>query len=115
MDKTCIFFNFPYLAMASSNPTNPFTKRDNEHPARTLLQSHYRLNNTTDRDRFQCLRLLKGDKLRSCLTTPDQDDKNSLVGKETQQLLYVPQFWGVIVGLGTLLSVKRTQPSAMLS
>ena len=115
VDKTCIFFNFPYLAMAPPNPENPFTKRDHEHPARTLLQSHYRLNNTTDRDRFQCLRLLKGDKLKSCINTPDQDDKNSLSGKEIQQLIHVPQFWGVIVGLGTLPSVKETRPRALLN
>ena len=101
--------------MATPNSENFFNKRDHEHPARTLLQSHYRLNNTSDRDRFQCLRLLKGDKLKSCINAPDQDDKNSLSGKEIQQLLYVPQFWGVIVGLGTLLSVKETRSSALLN
>ena len=107
VDKTCIFFSFPYLAMATSEFRKHFSKGHYEHPARTLLQSHYRLNNTIDRDRFQCIRLLKGHEVRSCVNISDEGDKISLLGKETQQLLYVPQFWGIIVGLGMFFLKKR--------
>ena len=109
VDKTCIFFNFPYLAMATSDFRKHFSKGHHEHPARTLLQSHYRLNNTIDRDKFQCVRLLKGHEVRSCLNIPSGGEKSSLSGQEAQLLLYVPQFWGMIVGLGMNFRKKQDQ------
>lgn len=102
VDKTCIFFSFPYLAMAPSGFRKHFDKGHHEHPARTLLQSHYRLNNTTERDKFQCVGLLKDHKVRSCVKTSNEGEKRSLLDNKKQLLLYVPQFWGVIVGLGML-------------
>ena len=102
VDKTCIFFSFPYLAMATSEFRKHFSKGHYEHPARTLLQSHYRLNKTTDRDKFQCVRLLKGREVESYIKLSDEGDRSNLSGKQTQQLLYVPQLWGIIVGLGTI-------------
>ena len=100
VDKTCIFFNFPYLAMATSEFREHFPKGHHEHPARTLLQSHYRLNKTTERDKFQCIRLLTDHEVSSCLEFPDE---GGLLGQKTQLLLYVPQFWGMIIGLGKFL------------
>lgn len=107
VDKTCIFFNFPYLAMATSDFREHFPRGHYEHPARTLLQSHYRLNNTTDRDKFQCLRLLEDHKVRSCVNDSDEYDRCSTLGKKAQLLLYVPQFWGIIVGLGIFSARNR--------
>ena len=100
VDKTCIFFSFPYLAMATPEFRKHFPKGHHEHPPRTLLQSHYRLNNTTERDQFQCIRLLKAHEVRSYVKPSDGDDGSGIWGKKTQQLLYVPQFWGIIIGLG---------------
>ena len=96
VDKTCIFFNFPYLTMANTDFRWHFPKGHHEHPPRTLLQSRYRLTKTADRDPFQCIRLLEGHEVKSYVSTPDE----SFLGKKTQHLLYVPQFWGIIVGLG---------------
>ena len=107
VDKTCIFFSFPYLAMATPDFREHFSKGDNKHPARTLLQSHYRLNNTTNRDKFQCIRLLKDHEVRSCVNDGDEGDKSSPQAEKTQLLLYVPQFWGIIVGLGMDFRKKR--------
>ncbi|CAD6592999.1 MAG: hypothetical protein ASARMPRED_006874 [Alectoria sarmentosa] len=104
VDKTCIFFSFPYLAMATPDFREHFSKGDNKHPARTLLQSHYRLNNTTNRDKFQCIRLLKDHEVRSCVNDGDEGDKSSPQAEKTQLLLYVPQFWGIIVGLDTMIT-----------
>ena len=100
VDKTCIFFSFPYLTMATPEFRRHFSKGHHEHPPRTLLQSHYRLHKTTDRDHFQCIRLLKGREVESYVETVDRGEKSSFMGKKAQQLLYVPQFWGIIVGLG---------------
>ena len=102
VDKTCIFFSFPYLAMATPDFRKHFSKGFHEHPPRTLLQSRYRLNNTTDRDHFQCISMLKGSEVRTHVKTLDRDSNSDSLGKKTQQLLYVPQFWGIIIGLGTL-------------
>lgn len=106
VDKTCIFFSFPYLAMAALDFRKPFPKGRHEHPPRTLLQSHYRLNNTTDQDPFQCINLLKGHEVRAHVKTLDEEDKSRLLAKKSQQLLYVPQFWGIIVGLGMFWSER---------
>ena len=106
VDKTCIFFSFPYLAMAAPDFRTHFPKGRREHPPRTLLQSHYRLNNTKDRDHFQCIKLLKSHEVRAYVTTSDGEDRSRIPAKKTQQLLYVPQFWGIIVGLGMFLSER---------
>lgn len=107
VDKTCIFFNFPYLTMATPEFRKHFSKGDYDHPPRTLLQSHYRLNNTTDRDHFQCIRLLKNQEVRTYVKNFEAEDNSDFLGKKSQQLLYVPQFWGMIVGLGTLFCDQR--------
>lgn len=106
VDKTCIFFSFPYLAMAAPDFRNHFPKGHHEHPPRTLLQSHYRLHNTTERDHFQCIKLLKGPEIGAYVKTLDGEDKSMFTAKKTQQLLFVPQFWGIIVGLGMFLSER---------
>ena len=106
VDKTCIFFSFPYLAMAAPDFRKHFPKGHHEHPPRTLLQSHYRLNNTTDRDLFQCIKLLKGHEVRAYVETLDGEDESRFLAKKSQQLLYVPQFWGIIVGLGKFLNER---------
>ena len=114
VDKTCIFFSFPYLAMAAPEFRTYFPKGHHEHPPRTLLQSHYRLNNTTDRDHFQCIKLLKDHEVRAYVRTLDGENKSTFPAKKTQQLLYVPQFWGIIIGLGMFwsedLSLNTTKP-----
>ena len=122
VDKTCIFFSFPYLTMANPEFRRHFPKGHHEHPPRTLLQSRYRLTNTTDRDHFQCIRLLKGHEVKSYVNTLEEKHQKSLLGK-TQQLLYVPQFWGIIVGLGvfkherlnTLLNIAKMPDTLITS
>ena len=103
VDKTCIFFGFPYLTMAAPDFRKYFSKGHHEHPPRTLLQSHYRLNNTTDRDHFQCIKLLKGHEVRAYV---NGEDMSHFPAKKSQQLLYVPQFWGIIIGLGMFLTER---------
>ena len=99
VDKTCIFFSFPYLSLSTAELRNYFTKKDFEHPPRTLLQSHYRLNKTKDRDKLQCVRWLKVEKLDPCLNAP-KEDMQMLSKKKVNELFFVPQFWGLIIGLG---------------
>lgn len=80
---------------------------------RTLLQSHYRLNETVERDKDQCIKLLQGKNLKSCIDAPDKEiaHLNSretkgriyvpqlLSSREIKERIYVPQLWGLIIGL----------------
>lgn len=107
-DKTCIFFSFPYLCLDPHGRPLYYKKEDNKHPPRTLLQSHYRLNRTDDRDASQCIRWLKSSRVNDCIIFhPDESDDISKLNPSTrprrkpEPLFLVPQLWGVIVGLGT--------------
>ena len=99
VDKTCIFFSFPYFRVAKSGLRKHFEKGDQRHPPRTLLQSHYRLNRTVDRDEDQCITLLKDGNLAS-LTNESEKARRSWPSRTIDYLVFVPQFWGVIDGLG---------------
>ena len=102
VDKTCIFFTFPYFLMANPGLRRHFEKGDSRHPPRTLLQSHYRLNKTIDRDEDQCISLLKDDTIASLISAPYKPKR--LWSRHTDDyLVFVPQFWGIIDGLGRRL------------
>ena len=107
IDKTCIFFNFPYLCVANSRLRVYLNKGELEHPPRTLLQSHYRLNKTKERDKKQCIGLLEESVVRSCITEPDPK-KSQISSKLTEDMIFVPQFWGLIVGLGKSVPLVLT-------
>ena len=100
VDRSCIFFSFPYFLIADPAIRKHFGKDDPRHPPRTLLQSHYRLNKTIDRDEDQCISFLKGDTLASFLSSPTPP-KGSWSPATTKSFVFVPQLWGVIDGLGT--------------
>ena len=122
VDKTCIFFTFPYLCVAPKSLSQYKEAGDPAHPARTLLQSHYHLNETTDRDNHQCITWLQPEKLRKYITAIGSDstsgqslDAWSLMGLRSRlkqwhsldnpvELFYVPQYWGLIVGLDNLIT-----------
>ena len=108
VDKTCIFFSFPYLCLDGVELRDYYTKQDVEHPPRTLLQSHYRLNKTEDRDDDQCVRWLKPEKLSARVTAPPKV-KTKLYKKRVKELFFVPQFWGLIIGLGTCFPPRTIQ------
>ena len=102
VDKTCIFFSFPYFLVAKPGLRKHFDKDDSRHPPRTLLQSHYRLNRTVDRDEDQCISLLKAGALASLINAPYKP-KPFWSSGTTDHLVFVPQFWGIIDGLGKYL------------
>ena len=97
IDKTCIFYCFPYICLQEKDRRLHHYKGDRRHPPRTLLQSYYRLNNTIDRDEKQCITWLKAKALRSCV---DDHETKSLSGRKAGELIFVPQFWGMIVSPG---------------
>lgn len=110
-DVACIFFNFPYFSFSKALP-KPNVKgehhehlekedmdprKDHEHPVRTLLQSRYRLNKTTVRDQIQAPRSLERKALTSFISPlPEYWDCTST--KLVDEILYVPQMWGMILG-----------------
>ena len=98
VEKTCIFFTFPYLCL-STGSLRKYYENSVEHPPRTLLQSHYRLNKTEDRDKLQCVRWLEAHKPKSCAMTREPKKKNGS-SDQFQELLFVPQLWGLVVGSG---------------
>ena len=99
VDKTCIFFSFPYFQIAKPGLRKHFGKGDPRHPPRTLLQSHYRLNKTVDRDEDQCISLLRNGTIASLINAP-YEGKRSWSSRTVDSLVFVPQFWGIIDGLG---------------
>lgn len=120
VDKTCIFFTFPYLYVGPRSLRKYKGTGGPEHPARTLLQSHYRLHKTKDRDDLQCIKWLKLGQHQSDVT---ETGKVSLKGtgiqkpkrllsrlhqwsspEKPKELFYVPQYWGLIVGLDNLIT-----------
>lgn len=103
VDKTCIFFSFPYFLVAKPGLRKLFEKDDPRHPARTLLQSHYRLHRTDDRDRYQCISLLKSGTVATSINTSDKG-RQGRSRSAIENLVFVPQLWGVIDGLDTLIS-----------
>jgi hypothetical protein len=110
--KCCIFLAFPYFAVDKVQRRNPFTKGGLEHPMRTLLQSSYRLNNTAERDRFQCIKMLEREILRSCINAPERD-LAQVSRKLKDELIYVPQLWALILGLDKLITTGPISDSAL--
>ena len=107
VDKYCIFLSFPYFAVAEPYPTKPYKKGNVEHPVRTLLQSRYRLNETVERDKFQCIRRLKREALKACINATDPECAQTL-SKRADELVHVPQLWALIIGVGRLLRSAST-------
>ena len=100
-DKCSMFLSFPYFTIRKpEDPPPSFRNGAPEHPMRTLLQSRYRLNETTKRDESQCISELVGDKLKHGIKAPESETAH-LNGKKVEELIYVPQMWALIVGLGT--------------
>ena len=99
-DRCLIFLAFPYFALRKpEEKPNAFRKDEPEHPARTLLRSRYRLNKTTKRDESQCIKELSGDKVKSCVDATYLETGH-LNSKQVLELVYVPQLWTLIIGLG---------------
>lgn len=99
VDKTCIFFSFPYFLVAEPGLRKHYERDDPRHPARTLLQSHYRLNKTIDRDKDQCISLLKRGTVATSINVSDKG-KQRRSRSAIKELVFVPQLWGIIDGLG---------------
>ena len=99
VDKTCIFFCFPYFSIAKPGLRKHFEKDDPRHPARTLLQSHYRLNRTVDRDKYQCISLLRSGTTATSINL-SKKGRPGRSGSAIEDLVFVPQLWGIIDGLG---------------
>ena len=117
-DRCCIFLSFPYFSVTKPKAQKPFVKGDPKHPVRTLMQSHYRLNETVERDEEQCIKLLQGERLKACIDAPDEESEHlhsqqtkgriyvpQLWGhsQQTKERIYVPQLWGLIIGLSKYL------------
>ena len=99
VDKTCIFFSFPYFLVAKPALRKYFAKEDPRHPVRTLLQSHYRFNKTLDRDSDQSISMLKGDTIVNSINA-SEGGRNGQSMLAVEDLVFVPQVWGIIDGLG---------------
>ena len=103
-DKCCIFLAFPYFEVSKEPMRRPFMRGGWEHPVRTLLQSVYRLNDTVERDRNQCIRMLTRKNLKSCIEA-DEKDKAEVSPKVKEELILVPQLWALILGLDRLMTL----------
>ena len=106
VDKTCIFFSFPYFYIDKPEFRKHYRKKEDQHPPRTLLQSHYRLNKTKDRDEYQCISMLEKvdsteqEKIEQGMPEWQKRKRRVCRRKTDEDLVYVPQLWGVIAGLG---------------
>ena len=103
-DKSSIFVAFPYFALDKMRQKKTLIKERPDHPPRTLLQSRYRLNDTSEEDNSQCVRMLKPNVLRQCVTAP-KDVTSQLSHFANDQVFYVPQLWSLILGLDRMITV----------
>ncbi|KAL8818153.1 MAG: hypothetical protein Q9223_003157 [Gallowayella weberi] len=108
----CMFVSFPYFAVAGRRTQKKFDKGDGRHPIRTLLQSRYRLNETVDRDKSQCIRMIGGSALKSCIQAPVNETER-LIRQLNNDLIYVPQMWTLIMGPGHVLTVGPISDRAL--
>ena len=115
VDKCCIFLNFPYFAVQGQQQREQFRKGDERNPVRTLLQSHYRLNKTSEKDETQCIRMLNADTLKSCIKDAQPLEISHLTSKPNDVLVYVPQMWALIIGLDHLVTVGPISDQALRS
>ena len=123
VDKTCIFFSFPYFYIDGPEFRKYYKRMEDQHPPRTLLQSRYRLNKTKDRDAYQCISMLekvnatKQGNLQQGEPEWQKRKRRVCRHKTVENLVYVPQFWGIIAGLGmwiSRLSIYRLTPADTL-
>ena len=112
VDKCCIFLGFPYFAVQKAKAKRGFAKGSPEHPTRTLLQSAYRLNDTLEQDKFQSIRMLKQETLKSCIDATE-DDKTQISRKVTEELIHVPQLWALTLGLDRLITNSPISDEAL--
>ena len=99
--KCCIFLAFPYFGIMGEQLEKTFVKGAKQHPTRTLLQSNYRLNDTTERDKNQCIRIPTNKNLRSCVEA-EEEKISKISRKVNEELIFVPQLWALIPGLDSL-------------
>lgn len=99
-DESCLFLSFPYFALCTEEVHPVLSKSTEVHPKRTLLQSRYRLNDTREDDKFQSIRGLKKEAMKSCF------DGDTGEGYQSQfhKLIYVPQMWALIMGVGKIIT-----------
>ena len=106
IDRFCIFLCFPYLSVNQPRKIESEGLGLEGHPMRTLLQSQYRMINTTKRDDEQCIRLLSGRMLDSCLDSLNGERKQPH-SQSHGQLVHVSQMWAVVFGDG---KSSKTRP-----
>ena len=111
-DKCCIFLNFPYLAVQKPRQAARFKKGDPRHPIRTLLQSRYRLNETTEKDEAQCIRMLDSESLKACIKAPETETSH-LTNDAAEELIHVPQMWALVIGLDHLVTIGSLNNQAL--
>lgn len=81
VDKCYTSLSFPYFAVGKAKSRKTFTKGSQEHPTRTLLQSAYRLNNIVEQDKFQFIRMLEQETLKSRVLMPQCKTKHISLGR----------------------------------
>lgn len=96
-DRSCVFINFSYFTIHRPQTTMVCGEENLKHPTRTLFQSRYRLNWTKDKDRMQCIRMLKSQSLKSCIECPESETSH-LSEENNNELIHVPQLWAMIIG-----------------
>ncbi|KAL8827034.1 MAG: hypothetical protein Q9191_003431 [Dirinaria sp. TL-2023a] len=112
VDKCYIFLNFPYFTVKKAQQRFGFDKGDPRHPTRTILQSRYRLNKTTEKDKSQCIRMLDAGALKSCIEAPTADT-TKLTRKPIDELVYVPQMWALTMGQGHIVTTGPISGQAL--
>ena len=107
--KSSTFLAFPYFHVRREI-SRLCGKNEPFHPMRTLLQSCYRLNDTSERDKTQCIRMLSRKSLRSCI---DAEETEQVSKNVKEELIFVPQLWALILGLDRLLTLASSNDACL--
>ena len=111
VDKFSVFLNFPYFAVQQQQERTAFLKGDSRHPMRTLLQSRYSLNENVGKDKSQCIRMLDTISLKSCIKKADTSGLNQTA---SDNYIYVPQMWALIMGSNHVITTGPISDQALL-
>lgn len=96
-EKPCTFFNFPYFSVERPHTrTQPQVQPAGgnlEHPARTLLQSRYRLEATDARDQDQSITKLTRREVNTCIRPSSNYAGQDANNHKSKPIVHVPQLW----------------------
>ena len=97
-DRPCTFVNFPYLCLENPDKLNLLPEevdaRKRKFPVRSLLQSRYRLQLTSEKDLKQSISALTNEQVDTCIQPTDAHLVRNATGTaKCSKIVHTHQLW----------------------